>query len=73
MRVEALGHDDAVDRAVRLQQDLALGQVEVERLALVAATLQHGIAIPQRLQDGVEDRRGSARLCLPSIAACACG
>ena len=31
--VEALGHDDPVDRAVRLQQDLALGQVEFERLA----------------------------------------
>ena len=56
--VEALGHDDAVDRAVRLQQDLALGQVELERLAVVAAALQDRVGGPQRLQHRVEDRPG---------------
>ena len=33
VRVEPVGNDDAVDRAVRLEQDLALGQVEFQRLA----------------------------------------
>ena len=39
VRVEPLRHDDAVDRAVGLEQDLALGQIEIERLALVARAL----------------------------------
>ena len=46
VRVEPVGHDDAVDRAVGLEQDLALGQVELERLARVAAALQHLIGGP---------------------------
>ena len=33
MRVEALGHQHPVDGAVGLEEDLALGQVEIERLA----------------------------------------
>ena len=31
MRIKPFGHDHAVDGAVLLQQDLALGQVEIER------------------------------------------
>ena len=34
MRVEPFGHDHAIDRAVRLQQDFALGQIEVERICV---------------------------------------
>ena len=58
VRIEPVGHDDAVDRAVRLEQDLALGQVELQRLARVAAALQDLIGRPQRLQHAVEDRPG---------------
>ena len=58
VRVEPVGHDDAVDRAVGLEQDLALGQVELERLARIAAALQHLVGGPQRLQHRVEDRPG---------------
>ena len=46
VRVEPLGHDDAVDRAVGLEQDLSLGQVELERLARIAAALQHLVGRP---------------------------
>ena len=46
VRVEPVGNDDAVDRAVRLEQDLALGQVELERLARIAAALQHLVGGP---------------------------
>ncbi len=37
MRVEALRHQDPVDGAVGLEEDLALGQVEIERLRGPAA------------------------------------
>ena len=56
--VEPVGNDDAVDRAVGLQQDLALGQVELERLACVAAALQHLVGGPQWLEHAVQDRPG---------------
>ena len=46
--LEPLGHDDAVDRAVRLEEHLPLGQVELERLALLAAAAERLVAAPQR-------------------------
>jgi len=49
VRVEAWRSDDAVDRAVGLQNDLALWQVEIERLALVAFALYRAIGRIKRL------------------------
>ena len=37
VRIEAWRHDDAVDRAIGFEHDLALRQVEFQRLAAVAA------------------------------------
>ncbi len=45
-RVEPFRHDDAIDRAIRLEQDLALREVEFERLAAVATALEDRIGIP---------------------------
>ena len=56
--VEAVGNHHAVDRSVRFQQDFSLRQVEFERIARVASALEYGIAVPQRLQNAVENRRG---------------
>ena len=58
VRIEAVGNDDLVDRAVGLQQDLALGQVEFQRLARDAAALQHRIGCPERFQRRLEDGTG---------------
>ncbi len=73
VRIEAIGHDDPVDRSVRLQQYLAFGQVEFQRFARIAAALQHLVGRPQRLQHAIEDRTPVASSGEPSIAACACG
>ncbi len=63
VRVESLGHDDAVDGAVRLEQDLSLGQVEVERIALVAGALHRVIGGVKRFEDRIEQgTRGVVRL-----------
>lgn len=58
VRVQPFRDDDAVDRAVRLEHDLALGQIEFQRLAAIAAALEDGVGVPQRLQHRVEDRPG---------------
>ncbi len=67
MRVEALGQGHPVDGAVGLQEDLALGQVEEERAALVAKL---GAGMQQRAAPGAAvadpgdragDRDGAAR------------
>ncbi|MCY1304653.1 hypothetical protein D9M70_544140 [compost metagenome] len=71
MGVQAFRHENAIDRAVGLQDDLALGHVEFERLAPVAPAREDPIGLPERLQDRVEDRPGlvirvavDRRLCL---------
>ena len=46
VRVEPLRRVDAVDAAFAVEQDLALGQVEVERLAAVARGGERGIGGP---------------------------
>ena len=40
MSLEARRHDDPVERAVGLEEELAFGKVEIERLALRARLLQ---------------------------------
>ena len=54
MRVEPLRHDDAIDRPVGLQQDLALGQIKIERIAFVARELDQSIGRVERLQDRLQ-------------------
>jgi len=44
--------DDAIDRAVGFQQDLALGQIEIERLALGTLALDCPVGRIERLDDG---------------------
>ena len=56
MRIEPLRHDHAIDGAIGLQQDLALGNVEIERIALVARAL-HAAHRPRRAASG-SDRAG---------------
>ena len=58
MRVEPLRHDHPIDRAVRFQHDLALGQFQIERIALVARALHRGIGVVQRAQHGLQQRAG---------------
>jgi hypothetical protein len=58
VRVETLGHEDAVDGAVVLEKDLALGEIEKERLADVTRLLHATVGGPERPEDGVEDRLG---------------
>ena len=58
VRVEPLGHDHLVDLAIRCEQDLALRHVEIKRLAAVPLSLEHSISVPQRLQDGFQQRAG---------------
>ena len=48
MRIEPLRHDHAVDRTVELQQDLALGNIEIERIAFVARLLYGDIGVVER-------------------------
>ena len=50
MRVEALRDDDAIERAVGLQQDLSLRQIEIERAACVARLLHRAIGGVERLE-----------------------
>ena len=51
MRLQSLRHDDAVDGAVGGEQDLALGQIEIERLALVARARHGFVGGVKRRQD----------------------
>ena len=53
-----LGCRDTRHLAVGIEHDLALGQIEVERLAQGAAALERGIGLPQRRQHRLEQRRG---------------
>ena len=58
VRIEPFRDDDAIDGAVGFQQDLALGNVEIERIALVARALDHRIGVVERLQDRSEQGAG---------------
>ena len=58
VRVEPLRHDHAIDGAVGFQQDLALGKVEIERIALVARACSTAIGGIERFQDLIEQRSG---------------
>ncbi len=49
MRFQPLGADDAIDGAVGLEQDLALGQIEIERLTLIARARQRFVGGIERL------------------------
>ena len=46
VRIEPLRHENPIDGAVRLQQDLALRHIELKRLATVTARLHDGIGGP---------------------------
>ncbi len=65
VRIETFGHDDAIDRAVALQEDLALGQIEIERIALVAGALGAGIGGIERPPGS--DRAGSGGVVGPAV------
>src|SRR5207302_3649568 len=58
VRVEPLRHDHAVHGAVGLEQDLAFGNVEIERIALVARALYHRVSVVEWLDDGIEQGTG---------------
>ena len=58
MRVEPLRHDHAIDGAVGLEENLALGQIEIERVALVACQFHKPIGCVKRLQDRIEQGAG---------------
>ena len=65
MCVQPFRHDDAVHRAVGLQQNLALGNVEIERIAFVARALHNRIGVVQRLENGSEE--GTGAVVRPSV------
>src|SRR5690606_20450776 len=54
--LEAFGDDDARDTALGIHDDLALGQVEIERRTSVACPLQRLISGPKRLEHAVHQR-----------------
>ena len=56
MRFEPRRNDDAVEGAVFLQQDLALGQIEIERRAQIAGVPQRFMRGVKRSQHRVEQR-----------------
>ena len=56
VRLEPLRGDDAIDRAVGLEQDFPLGQIEVERTAGVAGFFQRLIGGVERLEHVVDQR-----------------
>ena len=58
MRFEPLRHDHAIDGAVGLEHDLALGNFEVERAALVAGAAHRPIRGIKRFEDRLDDRLG---------------
>ena len=58
VRIEAIRDDHPVNLAVRRQEDLAFGQVKVQRLAPVTSALEDCIGLPQRLEHGFQNRPG---------------
>ena len=58
MRVEPLGPAHALQSPLLVENQLALGQIEIERIALAALALQRLVGRPERLQDGLEQRLG---------------
>ena len=58
MGVEAPRRDDAVERAVGLEHELALGDVEGQRLAGIASLRCRSVGGPQRSQHALDQRAG---------------
>ena len=58
VRFQPLRHDHAIDRAVRLEHDLAFGNLEVERPALVAGAAHRPVGGIKRRDDRRDDRLG---------------
>ena len=58
VRGQPVGRDDALDPAVLVDQDLALGEIEIERLAPVARSRQRGIGGPERFEGPFQQRLG---------------
>ena len=58
VRFQPLRHDHAIDGAVGLEQDLALGQFEIERTALVAGVAHRPVGGVKRLEHLLDDRFG---------------
>ena len=58
VRIEARRNHDAIDRAVWFEQDLALGQIEIERLALRALALDRRVGRVERLDHRIEEGAG---------------
>ena len=56
--VKARRHDHPVHGSIGIQQDLAFGQIKIERRALGALDLQGLIGGPEGTQHGLDDRRG---------------
>ncbi|MEA2994756.1 MAG: ribonuclease, partial [Alphaproteobacteria bacterium] len=56
--LEPLGDHHAIHGAVRLEQDLSLGQIQIERRALVAGALERGVGLVERRDDEREQRLG---------------
>jgi hypothetical protein len=69
--IEPFGRDHALDHAVGVEDELALGDVQFQRLALAPALHQHAVGLPQGLSTGsrMAPVASSGR---PSMAACAC-
>ena len=65
VRIQPLRHDDAIHGAVGLQQDLAFGNVEIERIAFVARALDDRIGVVERFEDRIE--QGTRRVVGPSV------
>ena len=71
VRLEPLRHDHAIDGAVGFEHDLAFGNVEIERAALVAGAQHRAIGGVERLEDvsTIGSVTSSGR---PETASCAC-
>ena len=63
--VQSLWNDDAIHGAVRLEQNLAFGNVEIERIAFFARALHHRVGVVKRSQDGGE--QGTGYIVRPAI------
>ena len=57
MRVEPLRPANAGETPLLVENELALGQVEIERIAPLALDLDRGVGGVERLQHGLEERR----------------
>ena len=56
--LEALGHADVGNHAGLVEDDLALGDIEIERAAAIARLCHGLVGRPDRLEDRLEDRPG---------------